>query len=428
MKVEGTTIGITGVGGFIGSRMARRALQRGMKVKGFDSALGPIEALKAQLQGFGDSLDLFVGDVTDPKAAQRLCENCDIIFHAAAVLDVASTLENSRRVNVGGTIAVAEAARKARVRRFVHLSSVMVYGFSFPKYVTEYGPKRGENDPYCQTKIESEEAALTYHDKANQGMEVIVIRPGDVYGTRSVTWVLGPIVQMSKGILRLPNGGQGCINHVHVDNLLDACFLALENDQATGEAFNVTDGGSTTWLEFYSRLAEIAKVPKPPTFPLRQLITTMILEEGFAPPGTPTVPPTAANFLSRPHPYSIEKARTRLGYVPKITLDQGMQEIAAFLAKRNIFARSTVIQIEEKVKKKVFFFFFFFFWKEESCLHHHHFFSAQEKKKEEERRKCETKTERKPETRHQQDRSCACCSQPHDDLGDGGRSLGAPHR
>jgi len=336
MRVEGTTVGISGIGGFIGSHLVTRALSRGMKVKGVDSSPAAVDAIAARHRANPNFLGGFTGDVADPESAISLCRDCDIVFHAAAILDVGSTFENSRRVNVRGTEVVAQAARDCGVRRFIHFSSVMVYGFSFPKYVAEDGPRRGENDPYCQTKIESEEAVWRFHDKVNGGMEVIVIRPGDVYGPRSVTWVLGPLMLMKRGAFRLPDGGAGCMNHVHVENLLDAIFLALENDQATGEAYNVTDGGNTTWLEFYSRLAEIAEVEKPQTMRMDLLVALLTLEEGFAPPGRQVTSPNAPYFLSRPHPYSIEKARTRLGYTPKISLDEGMIEIAAFLAKTNI--------------------------------------------------------------------------------------------
>ena len=333
---EATTFGITGVGGFIGFRMVERALARGLKVKGMDVSEAAVKAVTKRLKDHPKAHNLlvvFVGSVTDPVAAARLCQDCDVIFHTAAILDIMSSFETSRKVNVQGTVVVAQAAKEHHVKRFVHLSSVMVYGFTFPKYVKEDGPKRGENDPYCQTKIESEAAVMKFHEPGK--MEVIVIRPGDVYGAHSPQWVIGALVLMKRDLMILPNGGQGCMNHVHVDNLLDGVFLTLENDKATGEAFNITDGGKTTWIEYYTRLAKLAGLQPPRTLPsiltypaasfLRMLSYTS---------GTKAMNPKALGFISRPHPYSIEKAKKVLGYVPKITLDEGFEEIKRALAKQ----------------------------------------------------------------------------------------------
>src|SRR5206468_3894419 len=107
---------------------------------------------------------------------------------------------------------------------FVHLSSVMVYGFSYLPDVDESGPMRGEGNPYCETKIESERAVLSL-DSRDFG--VAVIRPGDVYGPGSVPWIARPLAMMQKGRFFLPDGGRGVINPVYVDNLVDGIFLAM---------------------------------------------------------------------------------------------------------------------------------------------------------------------------------------------------------
>ncbi|MEW6777795.1 MAG: NAD-dependent epimerase/dehydratase family protein [Bdellovibrionota bacterium] len=324
MLLTGKTLAITGVGGFIGLRMAELARERGMKVKGMD--LSPQAAKKAEALG----VQVILGNVTDPKAAQKLCEGADIVFHTAAIVSESDDWENIRKVNVGGTKVMAEAASRAGCSRLVHLSSVMVYGFDFPKYVTEEGPFRGENNPYCQTKIESEEEVLKFHKK--NGLEVIIIRPGDVYGPGSLPWVVRPLQMMKRGMFALIDSGKGVMNHVYVDNLLDAVFLALEKD-ATGEAFNVTDGLATSWKDYWETLARIGGAPKLRSVPSWAMRPALSLGErifkllGREPPGNPA----AIGFLTRPHPYSIDKARKILGYSPKISLEEGMRRTGEWL-------------------------------------------------------------------------------------------------
>lgn len=89
----------------------------------------------------------------------------------------------------------------------------MVYGFTYPKYVDEDGPKRGENNPYCQTKIECEQAVKAIIKKT----KLIIIRPGDVYGPKSPPWVIQFLKLMKKtNLMLLPNYGSGCMNHCYI--------------------------------------------------------------------------------------------------------------------------------------------------------------------------------------------------------------------
>jgi len=311
---------ITGVGGFIGLRMAERAKERGMRVQGLDTS--PASAELARRRG----VDVVIGDVTDPDAVAQASRGADVMFHTAAVVGEDGDMALYRRINVEGTRTVAEVARAAGVRQLVHLSSVMVYGFTYPPFVAEEGPFRGEGNPYCETKLESDRLALGLH--APGAFDVTVLRPGDVYGARSHPWVLRPLELMRRRIFVLIDGGRGTMNHVHVDNLLDSVFAALER-RAAGEAFNVTDGASTTFAEYFGRLARMIGRKWLPSAP------GSIVKSGFSLAGrvgarlgfTLPVSSAAVDFVCRPHPYSIDRARRVLGYEPRISLDQGMAEL-----------------------------------------------------------------------------------------------------
>jgi nucleoside-diphosphate-sugar epimerase len=324
ISFAGKTMAITGVGGFIGLRMAERAQERGMRVQGLDAS--PVAADLARRHG----VEVVIGDVTDRDAVARASRGADLMFHTAAVVGEDGDMALYRRVNVEGTRTVAEVARAAGVRQFVHLSSVMVYGFTYPRLVTEDGPFRGEGNPYCETKLESDRLALGMH--APGAFEVTVIRPGDVYGPRSHPWVLRPLDLMRKRMFFLIDGGRGTMNHVHVDNLLDGVFAALER-RAAGEAFNITDGARTTFAEYFGRLARMIGRKRLPSAP-RWLVRT-----GFSWLGRAgahiglTLPASAAavDFVCRRHPYGIDRARRVLAYEPRITLDQGMAEVEAAL-------------------------------------------------------------------------------------------------
>ena len=324
MDLHGKRIAITGVGGFIGLRMVERARERGLVVRGLD--VSAAAARRAEAHG----AEVIVADMSDAPAVAALCTGADIVFHTAATVAAGGELAEFRKVNVEGTRAVAGAARAAGVARFVHLSSVMVYGFAFPRDVDEDGPCRGDGNAYCITKIESEQVALAHDDP--QGMRVVALRPGDVYGPGSRAWVVAPLEFMKKKQFVLPNGGRGILNHVHVDNLIDAVFLALERD-AAGTAFNITDGVATTCRDFYGRLGRLAGIDKIPSVPGGLLVGGLRVAEAVTRLVRGQSPPLAdsVRFLARPHAYSIAKARRVLGYAPRVTLDQGMAELDTWL-------------------------------------------------------------------------------------------------
>ena len=318
------TIAITGVGGFIGLRLAQRSMERGWQVRGLDAnsqAAARAERAGAWVQ---------TGDVGDEAAGRRLCGGAEVLVHTAAIVGEGGDFALYRKVNVEGTRTMARAAQAAGVRRFVHLSSVMVYGFDYPDDVGEDGPLRGENNPYCQTKIESEDALREIWPRG-----ATVIRPGDVYGPASIPWVVRPLQALQRGLFILPDGGRGILNHVYVDNLIDGMFAAI--DREADGAFTITDGVATTFADYFGRLAKLAgkRVRTLPAPLVRGLVRVVSGVERLT-GRTPTALPESIAFLNRKGRYSIAKARAELGYAPAVDLDEGFRRVEAWLRSEKL--------------------------------------------------------------------------------------------
>ena len=329
MNLKKKTLLITGIGGFIGLRAAELALARGMKVRGLQRSED--KAKKAQQLG----AEVIVGSITDLSAAKQTCQGVDIVLHTAAIVKEGGSLKDFREVNVGGTINMAKAAKNAGVKTFVHLSSVMVYGFNFPDRVTEEGSLCGESNLYCQTKIESETELLKLNNPPDFG--IIIIRPGGVYGPGSTSWVVKPLHLMHERVFALPNGGRGVMNHVYVDNLIEAIFLTLEKE-AYGETFNITDGQKTSCKQYFTHLAKIGNIPAPFSVPaglLKFMIQLRCLSQSIL-GQTPDTLPESVNYMTRPYAYSIAKAQSQLGYQPKINLEEGMRRTQEWLAQSGL--------------------------------------------------------------------------------------------
>jgi len=317
MHLPGRTLAVTGVGGCIGRRLAEMARDRGLQVRGLD--VSPIAAERARQAG----IEAKTGDIGDPEAAEWLCRGADAVAHCAGVTREGAPWRAFRRVDVEGTQTVVAAAKKAGVARLVYVSSVAVYGFRYPPMATEEAPLAEGGHAYGRGKIAAERAVMAAHDPDRLG--VAVLRAGNVYGPEAIPFVMRPIQEMRRGWFPIVSG-DGIMSHLYVDNLADAVFLALERD-ATGEAFNITDGQATSCREYYARLARMTvpvrliEVPRWLARPAAWVLRTVAacLRTRTAVTG-PTV-----DFLAGRPPYSIDKARHELGYEPRVLLEEGMR-------------------------------------------------------------------------------------------------------
>lgn len=327
MNLTDKTLLITGIGGFIGLRTTEIAISKGLKVRGLEKDADI--AQKARKLG----AEVIVGSVTDSSIAQKACQDVDIVLHTEEVAKEGGSTKEFSQVNIDGTVNIAKAARNAGIKTFVHLSTALVYGFEYPNGVTENEQLVKEKNPYCQTKIEAEKALQQLNSSRDFG--IIIIRAGDVYGPGSIPWTVRPISLMQQKLFAYTNEGK-VINHVYVDNLIDAIFLAIEKEQY-GEIFNITDGKETSPQEYFTSLAEIAGYPAPSSLPKEEMKVFLKLrcqgQKLFR--KQPDILPEAADFMSRPYAFSIDKARNILNYQPAISLDEGMSRIQEWLKTQN---------------------------------------------------------------------------------------------
>ncbi len=303
---------ITGGGGFIGRRLARGLAEAGYRVRGLDLA-GAAAGVYRALGG-----ELLVGDMRNGDDLARACEGAELVVHTAARMGIEDDWDGFREVNVAGADRVAAAARRGGASSLVHLSSVMVYGFDFPDAVAEEGPLDGANNPYCQTKIESEQVVMAHHDPG--AFDVTVSRPGDVSGPGCQPWVRVPVTLMKAGLWANVACESAVHNHVYVDNLVDGIRIVLAAGRS-GEAFNVTDGARTPTRAFFGHFERLLGLSIPATS------AEELIAKGQ--------PPVWIRYLTRSATYSIEKIR-KLGYRPRVGLDEGMEITARWLREEGL--------------------------------------------------------------------------------------------
>ena len=154
---------ITGANGFIGNQLMHHYKAQGIEVVGVDLC--------------GNGKDIIQGDIAQPETISQQLKDADVVIHTAALVSNSIPDGDMWRVNVEATGNLVAAAEKYKVRRFVHISSIVAaYGNSAQGELDETQPVHADGGSYVLTKLASEHAVLTA--TANSAMELVIIRPG----------------------------------------------------------------------------------------------------------------------------------------------------------------------------------------------------------------------------------------------------------
>ncbi len=328
MEIQGLKALVTGASGFIGSRLAERlATEEGVRVRAMVRTLKKAERLKKL------PLEIVHADLLDLDSLHKAVQGCDLVFHCAAMVRETGDREVFYRTNVEGTKNILKASIEAGIKKFIHFSSVAVYGMNPPDRVNETTPYQPCGNLYCDTKIEAEKVVwATHHEK---GIPVVIIQPANVYGPHSNPWTVRPIKQIQSGQMILINGGRGLCNYVYIDNLINATLAATKNEASVGQAYLISDGNPVPWKEFFGYYARMAGKPDLRSVPegiAKVIALAMEMSSKFT-AKPPKISREAVRYLTRQSHFSIEKAKRELGYQPRFSLEEGMKLTEQWLRK-----------------------------------------------------------------------------------------------
>ncbi len=245
---RGTTVLVTGAGGFIGSALTNRLASLGARTRAF------VRYNSAGSWGWLDRLpikheiDVRAGDIRDPDTLKAACQDVDTVFHLAALIAIPYSYTSPLsyiRTNVEGTLNVLQAAHDAGVRLVVHTSTSEVYGSARYVPIDEEHPLRGQS-PYSASKIAADKVAESFH--LSFGRPIVTVRPFNTFGPRQSARAVIPSIitqALTESVLRL-----GSLTPTrdfnYVEDTVDGFIRAAEVPAAIGEVINLGSGIETS--------------------------------------------------------------------------------------------------------------------------------------------------------------------------------------
>lgn len=255
---------VTGAGGFIGSHLTERLMEKGCQVTALvrynsTNGWGFIDELKKSAK---DSIEVIEGDLKDEDCVRQAVENQDYVFHLGAIISIPYSYKHPRdtwQVNVLGTMNVLAAARDFDTSKVLVTSSSEVYGTALYTPIDEAHPLQGQS-PYSASKIAADKMAEAFY--CAYSLPVVTVRPFNTFGPRQSTRAVIPTIITQA--LTSPKVKLGDIStkrdFTFVLDTVEGFVKAAEAEGVFGEVINLGTGTETTIENIVKKVAKIIDV------------------------------------------------------------------------------------------------------------------------------------------------------------------------
>jgi nucleoside-diphosphate-sugar epimerase len=316
---------VTGGQGFVGRYVVAHQAARGHAVVAFDVA-PPSERLAG--------VTYLTGDIRDPRSYAPALAAADVVVHlASAHLQVGPPESFFWSVNVESLRPLLEAARDAGVKHFVHTSSVGVHGSLEQVPGNEDAPIRPEN-LYERTKAAGEEAVRQFLPDAGS-MGVTIVRPAWIYGpgdarTEKILRAVG------KGRFVMFGPGTNWRHPIHIDDYLAGMDALVLNRAAYGRTYILAGPEPVTARQLVAAAERVTGGRAPLRVPLAVGSAAGLAAEGVGKVlrMSPPISRRTLAFFTNQNWFDVSRARTELGFAPRIGLDDGFRRTWAAMQER----------------------------------------------------------------------------------------------
>jgi nucleoside-diphosphate-sugar epimerase len=317
---------VTGATGLLGSHIAEQLHQKGRPVRALVRPGSDTAFLRSL------DVELVPGDITDRQALRRACRGVTTVYHAAARVGDWGPWADFVRVTIEGTRHAVEAAAAAGVRRFLHISSISVYG-----HVNGAGLVLDETAPlgcklyrwsyYSRAKVAAEQLVWQAHREGR--IVATVIRPSWLYGPRDRTTIGRLIDSIRQKKIKLIGNGDNRLNVIHAGNVAEGAILAVDTERAIGEAYNCSNDGVITQKQYFDAIARaIGEPPITRSVPYSVAYRAAWLLECFGhlfrTKNPPLVTRYAAWLIGRKCFFDTYKIKEHLGWSPTVSYEEGI--------------------------------------------------------------------------------------------------------
>jgi nucleoside-diphosphate-sugar epimerase len=264
-----------------------------------------------------------MGSVTDREIVSFAAQGADWIYHlAAAQHEMNISDQKFWQVNVEGTRNVLEASTRAGAKRFVHGSTIGVYG-RISGEIDENSITRPDNI-YGVTKLEAEKLVLSFREK----VPVVIIRIAETYGPGDYR-LLKLFKAIQKGLFFMVGDGSNRHHPVYIDDLIEGLRLAATVNQAIGKIFVLPGKAAVTTRDLVAIVArQLNKKPPHLRLPLAPLLAVATaMEAALRPLGIqPPLHRRRMDFFKKSFVFSGQQSEKILGFIPKVSFEQGVAE------------------------------------------------------------------------------------------------------
>jgi len=325
---------VTGATGFTGGHLAATLAGRGETVRVLVRPKSRARFDRAPLAAAG--VEAVEGDLGDRASLMRAAQGVEVVYHIAATYREAGQPDSAyRAINVDGTRHLLEAARAGGARRLVHCSTGGVHGHIANPPADEDAPFN-PGDIYQDTKLEAEQLARQF--ALDTGFDVVVARPIGIYGpgdTRFLRMFRG----LARGNFPMLGSGKPFYHLTYIDDLVEGFRLCGTVPAAKGRTYILAGPRYTTLEELVALVAQELKVSPPRMhWPVWPFWTAGLLCEMICVPlrVEPPLYRRRVDFYTKSRAFDTTRARTELGFTPKVDLEEGIHRTAEWYKREKL--------------------------------------------------------------------------------------------
>ncbi len=313
---------VTGATGFTGGHLCQRLAEDGHSVR----ALVRDPRRCDLLRDWG--VELVAGDLRDRESVKRATRGVETLYHIGALFRPENvTRKDMWDTNVEGTRNMLDAAEECGVQRFVHCSTVGVYGHVKNPPANEQTPYR-PGDYYQESKTEGEKLVL--QRQSEQRLPIVVFQPGGIYGPRDLRFLkLLKAVKNRKFVMI--GSGKVFYQMIYISDLVDGILLCGTCERAIGNTYILTGEQPVTLNELVRVVSEVLEVPQRRLrIPVLPVYLAAIGCELVCKPLkiNPWLYRRRVDFFRKTRWFDISKARSELDFRPSTDLKTGIERTA----------------------------------------------------------------------------------------------------